>query len=509
MKLKNVFSLVSLPLVLSACASTVEDKIESKVKQPEKPNILFVMVDDLGWGDVGYNGSQWVETPNIDQLAENGKVFNNAYMYPTCSPSRAALATGKQSYKTQVYTVPVLEKGSAETDIFSRWTVGSEHKFYSEFLNEAGYKLAHFGKWHLVGPNLDDEKTYPFSDNLTQPESGETEWIAEHKSDKYKPFYPAGRGYHQNVGGTWWGDPARGYSLGYKSESGGYHAPFKNPYVDEKPSDEWLTDRLTDDAIAFMEANKDEPFFINLHYYTVHRPSISRSDELLEKYRNKPTELLTGKGAKSKKQTAAFGTLLENMDQNFGRLVNYLDESGLRKNTVIVFTSDNGFHGGQSTDKRFRGAKGDIYEGGVKVPAVISWPDHIKPGAVDTPITVLDYFPTFLDIANVKTDYLKEIDGRSILPLAFDIELDEKPVIWHIASTYRQPPLTAMRKGDWKLIQFLNSGAVELYHLKRDPTEQHNLANLEPELTGKLVAELAQWRRINNVPLPPKSTLDF
>ncbi|WP_017446964.1 sulfatase [Gayadomonas joobiniege] len=474
-----------------------------------KPNIVFILVDDLGWGDVSYNGSQWVETPNIDRLAANGQIFDNAYMYPTCSPSRAALATGKHAFRTQVYNVPVLERGNAKTNLFSRWTVEKKHKFYSQVLAEHGYTLGHFGKWHLVGPNPDLEKDYPFAKKLSQPDNGDMSWLPAHQSDKYKAYYPRGRGYSVNLGGTWWGDPARGYDKGYKSASGGYHAPFKNPFITDKPSDDWLTDRMTDEAIQFMQANKNKPFFVNLHYYSVHRPSVARSPELLKKYQNKTIDPITGKDASKQKELAAYGTLVENMDDNVGRLIDYLNASGLRENTLVIFTSDNGFNGFQSKDKRFRGAKGDIYEGGIKVPLLVNWPQKIPAGRTDALVSVVDYFATFADVAGIQDSAVEETDGRSFWPLAQGKKLADRAIYWHLASAYKQPPLSVIREGNWKLIQFLNSGKVELYDLQNDQREQHNLAEKNTAQADKLLAKLVHWRKSNKVPLPPASKLAY
>ena len=157
-------------------------------------------------------------------------VLNEAYMYPTCSPSRAVILTGKHSFRTGCYNVPVLEKGNSADNIFSKWTVGVEHPIYSEPLNQAGYRLIHLGKWHIVGPNPGSE-AIPLRKKLRQPKCGDLNWLAEHQSAEIQQYYPTGRGFHENVGGTWWGDPARGYAEGYKSSSGGYVAPFKNPFI--------------------------------------------------------------------------------------------------------------------------------------------------------------------------------------------------------------------------------------------------------------------------------------
>ena len=266
-----------------------------RASSAEPPNIIFIVADDLGWQDVGFMGSQYFETPNLDALAEQSLKFNQAYMYPTCSPSRAALATGKQSFRTGVYNVPVLERGSSDDNLFSRWTVGLEHPLYAQPLSEAGYQLTHLGKWHIVGPNPEAEKL-PLKQQLTQPKNGDLGWLPSHRSANIQRFYPNGRGFHENVGGTWWGDPARGYADGYKSHSGGYLAPFKNPFIAENEDDQWLTDRLTSDAIDFIRRQHKNRFFVNLHYYAPHRPSISRSEELFAHFMDKKGDPSTRQG---------------------------------------------------------------------------------------------------------------------------------------------------------------------------------------------------------------------
>ncbi len=472
------------------------------------PNIIFILADDLGWSDVGYNGSKWVETPYLDKLATQSAVFNNAYMYPTCSPSRAAILTGKQSFRTQVYGVPVLESGNAKENIFSRGTVQKEHVFYSEPLNQSGYKLLHLGKWHVVGPNPEVEVNYPFTKNLNQPKNGDLSWLKKHQTEEgITQYYPLGRGFHKNVGGTWWGDPARGYDKGYQSASGGYIAPFKNPFIAPKKSDSWLTDRLTDEAIDFIANTQGAPFFINLNYYAPHRPSVPRTKKWLEKYQQKNTDILTGKNANRLLEMAAYGTMVESLDENIGRLLAFLDEKKLREQTVIIFASDNGFNSIQTVDDSLRGYKGSIYEGGIKVPALISWPGTLTPKTIETPISAVDYFPTILDIAGIYDNYDGVLDGISTLPLAHGAEMISRPLFWHVASRYKHEPVTAIRAGYWKLIQFLNSGKVELYHLGKDPRETTNLAKVNVDKTNVLLKQIGQWRNKNNVPLPPISNV--
>ncbi len=472
----------------------------------EKPNIVFILADDLGWLDVGFNGSKYFETPNLDRLAKKSIQFSNAYMYPTCSPSRAAILSGKQSFRTQCYTVPVLEKGKLEDNVYSRWTVEQKHKFFSEPLNQAGYKLIHLGKWHVVGPNPDKEKKYPFKKKLTQPASGVMDWQINHLS-KYQQYYPTGKGFHENVGGTWWGDPARGYKKGYKSASGGYRAPFKNPYIEtKKDGDKWLTDRLTTEAIDFIKRHKKESFFVNLHFYAPHRPSVAFSPENLQKYMNKKGGT-NGQLSNATPEIAAYATMVERVDHNVGRIVDYLEKNELDKNTVIVFTSDNGFNSFQSFNNGLRGNKGQIYEGGIKVPFLISLPNH-KHKLINEPICGLDLFPTFLDIAGVLNSYKETLDGETILPIIQRQQTRKSPLYWHIASNYKTPACSAIRDENWKLIQWHKTGDVEVYNLAQDPSESENLANKKFGVTKILKRQLINWQKENQVPFAKSSVLN-
>ncbi|MDF7826832.1 sulfatase [Pontiellaceae bacterium B12227] len=476
----------------------------------EKPNIIFILVDDLGHGDVGFNGSVYYETPHIDKLANSGLVIENAYMYPTCSPSRTAIATGKQSFRTGVYTVPVLEKGDDQNNIFSRWTVGEEHIMYSQPLADAGYKSIHLGKWHLVGPYPEFELSaeWPVKKKLKQPNPWDYSWAEKHKKE-YVKYYPLGRGYLKNIGGTYRGDPALEVG-GYKGETGGYWAPFNNPFMPEKnPKDKWLTDHLTTEAIDFMDEHKDEPFFINLHYYTVHRPIVERSPELTEKYMKKPGDPITGQGneltGKRKIQEAKYATMIESLDDNVGRLVTFLEEKDLRENTLIVFTSDNGQNVGLNNN--LRGKKGWIYEGGIRVPTFVNWPGKIEARRTQTAVSGLDLFPTFMDVADISYDGV--LDGDSITGL-FKGEpknLQDRPLFWHLASEYRNGTCSVIRKNNMKLIQFLKTGELELYDLSKDPKESNNIAKKNPETTEELLKELKAWRKKNHVPLPPNAVV--
>jgi arylsulfatase A-like enzyme len=506
-RLLGLWAIAALQIATSIAAES--QAAQDPATAADQPNIVFILVDDLGYAEVGFNGSTYFETPNIDRLADNGLVFDFAYMYPTCSPSRTALATGKHSFRTGVYTVPVLEKGDDQDNIFSRWTVGKEHTMYGQPLADNGYKSIHIGKWHLVGPYPAQEELaeFPLKKKLTQPRPSDFSWVPYHKSAECRKYYPEGRGFIKNVGGTYRGDPALEVG-GYKSKTGGYFAPFSNPFLEPKPSDEWLTDRLTDEAIEFMDQHKDGPFFINLHYYTVHNPIRGRSDPQREKYLNKPGDPISGQGmrpGKRKIRDAEYATMIEALDDNIGRIVKFLDASNLRENTLIVFTSDNGQNGG--ANKRLRDSKGFIYEGGIRVPAVFNWPGKVPSRRTETPLMVMDYFPTFMELAGI--DYQGQLDGQSVMPLfKSDVPaLRDRPLFWHVASRYKNGPCSVIRKGTHKLIQFLADGKIELYDLKNDPKESNNLALKNPDLSKQLLEELVQWRRANHVPLPPAAAV--
>lgn len=488
----------------------------TKTEASETPNIVFIVADDLGWQDVGFMGSKYFETPHLDALAAESLVFKQAYMYPTCSPSRAALATGKQSFRTGCYCVPVLEQGNSNDNLFSRWTVGLEHPHYAQLLSKAGYQLMHLGKWHIVGPNPEAEGETPLTSKLRQPKNGDLSWLALHQSPSIQKYYPTGRGFHENVGGTWWGDPARGYAKGYKSPSGGYVAPFKNPFIAEEKDNQWLTDRFTSEAIDFIKSHKQDKFFVNLHFHAPHRPSVSRDAESLAYFNSKAGDPPTGQGmgsGKKKNESAKYATMIKSLDQNVGRIVEYLDQAGLRDSTLVIFTSDNGFNGLQSSNKNLRGAKGSIYEGGIRVPALFNWPGSVAPGSCEEPIHVVDYFPTFLELAGLElaggTDHSGTLDGDSLVPLLRGEPLRDRALFWHVASTYQQPPCSVVRQGDWKLVQFLKHGELELYNLREDLKESRNLATKMPGKTNAMLSELIAWRKANRVPLPPSSQLSF
>jgi arylsulfatase A-like enzyme len=258
-----------------------------------------------------------------------------------------------------------------------------------------------------------------------------------------------------------------------------------------------------------MQRHRGEPFFVNLHFYAPHKPSVPRSEALFDYFMQKQGDPATGQGmepAKKKKEIAAYASMIRSIDDNVQRILDYLNEAGLRDNTVIVFASDNGFNGLQSKNQNLRGAKGNIYDGGLRVPALVNWLHHIEARRDATPVQGLDLFPTFLELAGVR-DYEGILDGDSWLPLMSGQSLAERALFWHVASTYKDPPASMIRKGEWKLIQYLKDGKTELYNTEEDLDESKDLSRSHPEMAQQLLNELVAWRRQNEVPLPPSSRL--
>jgi arylsulfatase A-like enzyme len=264
-----------------------------------------------------------------------------------------------------------------------------------------------------------------------------------------------------------------------------------------------------------MDDHKNEPFLINLNYYAVHRPIRYRTKEGYEKFLNKEEDTITGQGSTAKKKKheyfASYATMVASVDDNIQRIVDYLDKNNLRENTIIVFTSDNGFHSMASSNKQMRGAKGYIYEGGIKVPMFVNWPNKVAPRRSDVAVSGLDVFPTLMDVSGTNSYSKDVLDGNSIAPLFKndDKNLAERPLFWHLASRFKHGTCSVIRKGNYKLIQFLADGKLELYNLVDDPKETKNLANIELKTTQNLLRELVSWRKENKVPLPPNSVLKF
>jgi len=445
-----------LLIVMSALGTSCGDR-DSGI-----PNIVLIVADDLGWKDVGFMGSSYYETPNLDRLAGEGMVFRQAYASAAnCAPSRACLMTGMHTTAHGIYTVASSERGDARTRRLipaKNTLILPEHFFtLAEALKNSGYTTANFGKWHL----------------------GED---------------PCSQGMDYNVGGSIWGHP--------KS----YFAPYIQPEL-EAPEGEYLTDRLTEEAIAFMRNNRRHPFFLYLPYYAVHTP-LQAKPGLEQEY--------LAKGGEGCQQNPTYAAMVENMDSCIGSLVKELDKLGLSKNTLVVFTSDNGGIREVSCQDPLRAGKGSYYEGGIRVPLLFRWPGTIQNGEVkEVPVTNMDFFPTFLEIAEVSPS--EDLDGQSLWPLlSGEGSMEERPLFFHFPvylqayrkgydggrdPLFRTRPGSVIREGNWKLHYYYEDGAVELYNLSIDLGETNNLASLYSSKTKELLTILEGWLEEEGAPV--------
>lgn len=443
--------------------------------QPPGPNVLFLLVDDLGWSDLGCYGSDYHETPHLDRLAREGMRFTQAYAASVCSPTRASIMTGKHPARLHL---TIWHEGSlrAVTDrkLIPPKTVSNlplEEVTLAEILKEAGYRTAHVGKWHLGDAG----------------------------------HYPEAQGFDLNVAGTFWGAPAR-YFFPYRGPS---EYTTEHRYVPGlgwgKPGDH-LCDRLTDEAIRLIDHAKDEPFFLNLWFHDPHTP-IEGKPDLVEHYARKGGE---GKRSRNPKYAA----MVHNLDQNIGRLLRHLEETGLAERTVVVFLSDNGGYTNEyrgtvvTSNAPLRSGKGSLYEGGIRVPLLVRWPGVTKPGSVSTEAVVtMDLYPTLAEIAGapLSRDQRLERDGLSLTGLFRDpaTTLPRSDLHFHYPHYYfNTSPVSAIRSGDWKLLEYYEDRRVELYDLAKDLGEANDLAGQMPEKATELTNKLDAWRKSVHAQLP-------
>ena len=455
-------------LFISGCSS------ENSTRQNVKPNIVFIMVDDMGWKDVGFMGSNYYETSNIDKLADQGIVFSNAYANaPNCAPTRACLMTGQYTPRHGIYTVNNSDRGESRyrklIPIPNTTTLDNSFVTLAETMRSAGYRTGMMGKWHL----------------------GEGEETG-----------PEGQGFDVNVGGCQKGHPAT------------YFSPYKNKFIEDGPNGEYLTDRMTDEAIKFIEGSKEDPFFLYLPYYAVHTP-IQPKPGVKNKYEGKPAD--------GKQNNPAYAAMVETVDAGVGRIMNKLDKLMLTNNTVVIFFSDNGGVGGITDMSPLRGSKGMLYEGGIREPMIVRWPGTIEPGThCDVPVISIDFYPTFLEIAGINKPKDLILDGENILPLfSGGGEFSERAIFWHFPAylqasnnllpdlIWRTTPVSVIREGDWKLLEFFEDGHLELYNLKKDISESDNLAEQMPEQAKFLHNKLLNWRAKINAPVPLELNPDY
>lgn len=431
----------------------------------QKPNIVFFLVDDFSKGALSGMGSDLHETPNIDKLAKSGMCFTNGYAACTvCSPSRAAILSGRYPGRTHITDWIAGHKRKNPKLKIPDWQMHMDHEWIllPEALKKAGYGTAFIGKWHLM----------PNNEPL-----------------KMKKHYPNDHGFDLNIGGREWGQP---------KGRGKYFHPFDMPNIDSKEGD-YLTDILTDYAVDFIDKNAKKPFFLYMSYYTVHGPVMGKPD-LVDKYKKKI------KAGKYKQKNAKYAAMVESLDTSVGRIIKALKVNNLDKNTIIVFTGDNGANKHDYTGG-LRNCKGFSHEGGTREPVIFSWPGVIKPGSkCDVPMIGTDFYPTLLDLADLPLQNDQHVDGVSLKPLIMgEGKIAERSLFWHYPHYHRTKPYGAVRKGKWKLIEFFEDNRLELYDLENDPFEKNNLATTKPEKAKALLKELKEWRKQVGAQMPTKN----
>jgi len=412
-------------------------------------------MDDLGWRDLGPYGNRFIDTPNIDRFAATSVRFTNAYAAcPVCSPTRASILTGQYPARLHLTDwIPGRKQfptAKLLTPEFNQF-LPVANKTIPETISTEGYRTAAIGKWHLGGEG----------------------------------HLPTDRGFQVNIGGTAAGQPPT------------YFGPLELPGISLKAG-EFLTERLTDEGIRFMSAEKAKPFFLYQAHFTVHLPLQARA-ETIAKYQKRDTGDVN----------PTYCAMVESADDSMGRLMKALDDSGQAANTIVVFFSDNGgvrFQGNGAkpitNNAPLRAGKGHLFEGGIREPLMIRWPGVTRPGTtIDTPVTSIDFFPTLCDAAGAKAG---RVDGRSLAPLLRGARMPERPLFWHYPHYSDQGgrPSGAVRLGEWKLIEFYEDNRVELFQLTDDPGEQRNLARREAGRAKKLQGLLADWRRSVNASMP-------
>ncbi len=423
------------------------------------PNIIFMLIDDLGWTDGGCFGSDLYETPHIDRLAREGMKFTDGYAACTvCSPTRAALMTGKYPARLHLTDWIAGHKRPKAKLAVPDWTMylPRSEVTIATALKRAGYVTAHIGKWHL---------------------------------GNQQQGWPDKHGFDVNIAGYHAGQPPS------------YFSPYKIPTLTDGPPGEYLTDRLTAEAVRFIGANKDRPFFLYLPHYGVHTPLQAKAD-VVAKYqkRIKPGMRHTN---------ATYAAMIESVDDSVGRITSRLAELGLADNTVIFFTGDNGGLIRSTSNAPLRAGKGSSYEGGVREPLIVKWPGVTKPGSVcHEPVITTDFYPTMLAMAGTAgdTNHNAHVDGVSIVPLLKDAaaKLRRDALYWHYPHYHPggATPYGAVRAGDWRLVEFYEDNHVELYNLKDDLGEKHDLAAQMPAKAAELRQRLHGWRRAVGAQMP-------
>jgi len=437
-------------LALGSCARN--EIRATKNGDKKRPNVIFILADDLGWAELGCYGNKFNETPNLDKLARQGMRFTDAYAAaPVCSPYRAALMTGL--FPARVGITDYLKPNDAKHLSTDYVTVG-------ELFKQAGYATGIVGKWHLTG-------------------------YANHGAEEVGPQQ---HGFDETI-------VSENRGIGGGSYFHPYH--FNQEIQKRLSGEEYLVDRCNLEAVEFIERHKDKPFFLYLSHYAVHTRLVGKP-ELVAKYQSKPG---AGQGQQAKRNNPHLAAQLECIDQGVGMIMTKLAESGLADNTILIFTSDNGGEDRVTSNAPLRAGKSTLYEGGIREPLLVRWPGVVGPGTVShTPVCNIDFYSTFCEILRLRPENAQKPDGVSLLPVLNnpDAGLDRDALYWHYPLD--KPHFLggrsagAIRQGHWKLIVFFDDGHVELYNLKDDLSEKHDLASELPGKVAELKGRLAKWR---------------
>ena len=453
------------------CTVGIQQSFSIDIVTKEKPNIVFILADDLGWTDLGVMGSDYYETPNIDRLATEGILFDNAYAAAANSaPSRACMMTGMYTPRHGVYTVSPPDRGDRTKRKYiaipNVEDVCADFVTMAEALQEQGYQCGHIGKWHLGD---DEDGTGPLS-----------------------------QGFIWNVGGNRAGAP---YSYFYP-----YCLPDKSKChvgLEEGILGEYLTDRLTEEAVSFIKSHSEGPFFLYFSHHAVHTV-LQAPDSLINKYRNKTP----GKYHKN----PIYAAMIEKLDDSVGRICQVIKTLGIADRTIVIFYSDNGGSEPVTDNYPLNGGKGMPYEGGSRVPLIIRWTGKIEGGIRSSvPITGVDFYPTFVTLAQGKIP--ANLDGKDIFTLINNNET-ERDLFWHFPAylesylnggrDFRAKPYSSIRSGDWKLIYHYEDKSMELFNLKNDLGESQDLSGSNPVKRGELYQKLMKWIQETHAPIPVK-----
>ena len=457
------YAFFCLPWIIFACVLSIASAADPK------PNIVFIMADDLGYTDVACFGSRYYETPNIDRLASQGLKLTSHHHCQNCTPTRAALMSGQYGARTGVYTVGGIDrfnwKDRPLRPVDNVTELPLDRQTIADQLKAAGYATGMFGKWHI---------------------------------GQKGPHHPARRGFDEAI------------------VSMGAHFDFETNPPTEYPKGQYLADFLSDRAVDFIRRHKDHPFFLYLPHFGVHSPHDAKP-ELVKKFADKP-----GVGGH---KNPTYAAMIASVDESVGRVMQTLDELKLAENTVLIFVSDNGGvggyaregikKGGEVTDNApLRSGKGSLYEGGTRVPFIVRWPGKVKAGSsCDQPTIHVDVYPSLLELAGAAKPS-QVLDGESLVKLFRqpDAQLQREAIYQHFPGylgagkdDWRTTPVSTVQAGPWKLMEFLEDGHLELYNLKEDLSEQHNLAEQQADRAKQLHEKLTEWRRTTQAPMPQKN----